>query len=137
MSWMLRFILGFYACFLTPLEPSAKLTWYGGPYVGQHHAAYWHGETPKGFPDVVTLEDLGVAAPYEVPFGTVVRITRIGHCAGYNSELDGRSVYAVVVDRLGQNIPKHYDAFPATFQALGTLDEGCLRVRVEVLVPHN
>lgn len=125
-AWMFRFLMGLVLCFVVPLEPSATLTWYGGPYMGQHHAAYWHGETPRGFPEVVTEDGMGVAAPYDIPFGTVLRFTRL--------DGSGRYVDLVVIDRLAKDTPGWYDAWPLAFDKLGDRDEGRIKVRVEIVV---
>jgi len=116
-------------------QPVAKLTWYGEEFVGRRHAASWHQQVPAGWPEVVNTRDLGIAAPYDIPFGTTVRITRIGNCYGEVSKRDGDFVDAVVVDRMAEDNLAWFDAWPATFEALGELEEGCLQVHVTVIQP--
>lgn len=94
--------------------------WYGGNgdgYLGKRHAASWHGETPKGFPEVVDIEHLGIALN-GVPFGEVVRVEIVGvpkWAKEEYSHLIGRSVYATVVDRTSDLF---VDCWPATAKAL-------------------
>ena len=96
----------------TPLEVGARVTWYGGRdvYLGKRHAASWNGETPAGFPEVVTTSALGCAAPYWIPFGSVVRLTR------WDGEREYRA-YAIVVDRTASG--ETWDVWPAVAKDLG------------------
>ena len=121
------------------LEEEAICTWYGEAFVGRRHAASWHKETPWNFPEVVTGTDYGIAAPIDVPFGTILRLTRVQTCYGETSEYDGRSVIVVVVDRKRNYRARGYfDLWPAAAKRLGfgpefEDDAGCVKVRVEAL----
>ena len=122
------------------IEEEAVATWYGEDFLGKRHSASWHGETPRGFPEVVTENAYGVAAPVGIPFGTILCITRLRTCYGESSEFDGRSVIVQVVDRKARYRDKgYYDLWPAAALALGfgpTFDKddvGCIRARVEIL----
>lgn len=106
--------------------------------MGRRHAASWHGETPEGISETVNWEDYGVAAPINIPFGTKVKLTRIGAVNGEPSCYDGQSVIATVVDRM-ENYTRttHFDAYPATARALGfgpymVQDVGVVLVQVEI-----
>ncbi len=118
------------------LNDDACMTWYGNEFVGRHHAAHWHGQTPPGFSDTVQPEEFGVAAPITVPFGTRLRFTRLDDPT--------LTVEAVVVDRMRDfHNPQRYDAYPAVAEALGfgpafgPDDVGVIRVRVEVIEERN
>lgn len=105
----------------------ALLTYY--LLLGQHHAAYWHGETPACAPPVVDITYYGVAACEAYPFGTLLRIEDIE---------TGRHVYAVVIDRRARYTSEYcgyFDAWPATMDALGAdaRERGVLRVRVSIV----
>lgn len=119
--------------FPVPIDADAILTWYGEGFIGQRHAASWHRETPNGFPEVVTLDDYGVAAPASIPFGTLVRLAVYETCWG--DPIQPRSVVAIVVDRRARSLNGYWDAWPATFNALAEEDAGCLRVTAERLMP--
>ena len=123
------------------LYPEAVATWYGGQFLGKRHAASWHGETPIGYPETVTRNVAGVAAPSDIPFGTLLRLTRVGACNEEPSEYDGRQVIVVVLDRKKRHeIPGYLDLWPLPAELLGfgpsfgDRDAGCVKVRVEVLV---
>lgn len=121
------------------VQGKAIATWYGGRYIGRKHAAAWHRQVPPGWPDVVDYRHLGVAAPPQFPFGTRVRITRLGSCWGGMPSEDGPVVEAVVLDRLGRPWHELWDLWPKTAAQLdfGPLvsraDGGCIWIRVEVL----
>lgn len=114
----------------------AKLTWYGEGFLGRHHAAYWHGQTPCGAPEVVTEDYPGIAAPIGLDHGTILAIERIEACGGQPSPFDGERVLAIVVDRMGDfNNPGRYDAWPQVAKDLGfgptfEEDDGCVWVRI-------
>jgi len=118
--------------------PVGTATWYGGEeFIGRHHAAHWHKETPVGAPAVVDYEYLGCAAPIDIPFGTQLIFTRVSACKGYSSPFDGKSVVCTVVDRKARyTIPDYYDLWPAAAQGLGfgpgySSDDGCVTVQVQ------
>jgi hypothetical protein len=100
----------------------------GDGFMGQRHAASWHAETPAGFPEVVTRDALGVAAPSDIPFGSRLRLTVFATCDG--RALPPRTIEAVVVDRRADGAEGYYDAWPATFRALADPACGCVRVQV-------
>lgn len=122
---------------LAPVTPAreGRLYWYGqgDGYLGRHHASYWHGQVPEGFPGVVDLEHFGIAASSEYPFGQRLKLTRICACNGVPPERDGSSVEAVVVDRLGVDDERLFDAWPATWLKLADFETGCIKVSVEVI----
>lgn len=124
---------------LTPLSGDGTATWYGNEFIGKHHAAYWHGETPLGAPDVVNNIYLGVAAPSDIPFGTKLLLIRESTCMKHDSPYDGVFVFATVVDRKANHkILHHYDLWPATAKALGfgptfENDAGCIRAQVFIM----
>jgi len=60
----------------------------------------------------------------ELPFGTLVKITNLRN---------GRSVYAVVLDRGPFVEGRDFDLYPKTMRALGGIREGVIPVRVEVI----
>jgi len=122
----------------------AELTWYGNDFLGCRHASSWHGKTPKGFPEVVDSTHFGIAAPLNIPFGTVLKITRIRDINGWPSNYDGSSVYAVVVDRMANYTnTRYFDAWPATARALGfgpsfgKYDAGRILVSISVACCNN
>lgn len=120
------------------VQERAILTWYGDEYVGRRHAASWHDQVPAGFPHVVTVWHSGVAAPRQVPFGTRIRLTRLGICGDPSSEEAVLRTEAVVLDRMNWRVDGQWDAWPATARDLGfgpqvDTDCGCVLVRVEVL----
>lgn len=109
------------------LYPEAVATWCGGQFLGKRHASSWHGETPIGYPETVNRSVAGVAAPSDIPFGTLLRLTRVGACNEEPSEYDGRQVIVVVLDR------KERHEVPGFGPSFGDRDAGCVKVRVEVL----
>ena len=60
----------------------------------------------------------------ELPFGTLVKITNLEN---------GRSVYAVVLDRGPYVKGRDFDLYPKTMRALGGIKRGVIPVRVEVI----
>ncbi len=125
-------------CTLTPYEEDVIATWYGGRdgFLGKRHAASWHSKTPVGFPEVVTQDGYGVAAPCDsqgrcLEFGTVVALRRSD---------TGAVAVGVVVDRMrNYRNQKRYDLWPAVAGRLGfgpeygRQDRGVVRVDVYVL----
>lgn len=84
-------------------------------YIGQHHGAYWHGDS-CGLPDVVDDIHFGTAAPRWIPYCSNVLIC-----------LDVGCVLATVVDRQRDDViggMPHIDAWPAVAAYLGILDDG-------------
>ena len=89
----------------------AVMTWYGGPFIGEHHAAHWHGQSPLCAPDVVDYQYPGVAACTDYEFGDILRF-----------ESNGRVAYGVVVDRRARHGPEYclyFDAWPFLAERLG------------------
>lgn len=127
-----------------PYERPGRVTWYGEEFLGRRHAASWHRETPVGFPEVVTTEHFGVAAPATIPFGTVLRLTFVDTCAPGCSEeaqeMVGTEVYVVVVDRMKDSEARTFDLWPAAAHELGfgpdygDEDWGCIRAKVDIAV---
>jgi len=98
------------------------------PYTIKEGYASWYGYgdgsgkwTASGRPFVP--ESLGLANK-ELPFGTLVKITNL---------LNGRSVYAVVLDRGPYVKGRDFDLYPKTMRLLGGLKKGVIPVRVEVI----
>jgi rare lipoprotein A len=90
--------------------------------------ASWYGYgdgsgkwTASGRPFVP--ESYGLANK-ELPFGTLVKITNL---------LNGKSVYAVVLDRGPYVKGRDFDLYPKTMRALGGIKRGVIPVRVEVI----
>ena len=104
------------ALLLQKPEP-AVFTHYGvgDGLLGQHHGAYWHGDS-CGLPDAVDMVSYGVAAPRWIPYCTKVLICHDGAC-----------VMATVIDRMADDrkdgIPR-FDLWPAAAQALGMMEAG-------------
>jgi rare lipoprotein A len=91
-----------------------KASWYGyGDGSGK-----W---TASGRP--FEPETFGLANK-ELPFGTLVKITNL---------LNGKSVYAVVLDRGPFVKGRDFDLYPKTMRALGGIKEGVIPVKVEVI----
>jgi len=105
-------------------EPTpAILTHYGlgDGLLGQHHGAYWHGDS-CGLPDVVDLEHYGVAAPRWIPYCAEVLVCHDGTC-----------IMAVVVDRQRHDVidgSPHFDLWPAAARALGMVEKGIAEGKV-------
>ena len=99
-------------------EPSpAVLTHYGlgDGLLGQHHGAYWHGDS-CGLPDAVDMVSYGIAAPRWIPYCTQVLICHGGAC-----------VVATVVDRQANDVihgKPHFDLWPAAARTLGMMEKG-------------
>jgi hypothetical protein len=117
------------------LIAAATMTWYGGAFLGQHHAAHWHGQIPAHAPSVVTTDYPGVAACTDYEFGTVLRFKR-----------GERIAYGIVVDRRARYGPEYcgyFDAWPALAQRLGfgpsygPNDKGVVQVEVSRLIPYH
>jgi len=68
-------------------------------------------------------ESFGLANK-ELPFGTLVKITNLEN---------GRSTYAVVLDRGPFVEGRDFDLYPKTMRAIGGIERGVVPVRVEVL----
>ncbi len=122
------------------VDEQAICTWYGNEFLGRRHAASWHQQTPQGFPEIVTEDAYGVAAPVDIPFGTILCMTRVETCNGEASKYDGRVVIVMVVDRKrNYHARGYYDLWPAAAKVLGfgptfgDQDVGCIRARIEVL----
>ena len=101
----------------------AVLTHYGtgDGLLGQHHGAYWHGDS-CGLPDVVDLEHFGIAAPRWVPYCTQVLICHGGAC-----------VVATVIDRMADDVihgQMHLDLWPAAAEVLGMVKAGIVEGKV-------
>lgn len=105
-------------------EPApAILTHYGqgDGLLGQHHGAYWHGDT-CGLPDVVDLVHHGVAAPRWIPYCTKILVCHKTAC-----------IVATVIDRQHHDIidnKLHFDLWPAAAEALGMAERGIVKGRV-------
>ena len=92
----------------------SKASWYGyGDGSGK-----W---TASGRPFIP--ESYGLANR-ELPFGTLVKITNLEN---------GKSVYAVVLDRGPYVKGRDFDLYPKTMRALGGLERGVIPVKVEVI----
>lgn len=104
-------------------EPTpAVLTHYGqgDGFLGQHHGAYWHGDS-CGLPGVVDLAHYGVAAPRWIPYCTKFLVCHEQAC-----------IVATAVDRQKHDIidsKPHFDLWPAAAQALGIVELGIARGR--------
>ena len=96
----------------------AILTHYGTEedgYRGQHHGAYWHGDS-CGLPDVVDDEHLGAAAPYDIPYCTRLLVV-----------VGPEAVVVTVVDRQRHDVIAgllHLDLWPAAARQLGIVEQG-------------
>jgi rare lipoprotein A len=98
------------------------------PYTVKEGYASWYGYgdgsgkwTASGRPFVP--ESYGLANK-ELPFGTLVKITNL---------LNGKSVYAVVLDRGPYVKGRDFDLYPKTMRVLGGIERGVIPVRVEVI----
>ena len=98
------------------------------PWKVKEGLASWYGYgdgsgkwTASGRP--FNPESFGLANR-ELPFGTLVRITNLEN---------GKSVYAVVLDRGPFVKGRDFDLYPKTMQALGGIKRGVIPVRVEVI----
>jgi len=120
-----------------PIDSQATATWYGNQFIGCHHAAYWHSRTPVGFTPVVDTARFGVAAPSSIPFGTKLRITRICTCWGEPRVTDGRQVVVTVVDRRARSVWGYYDLWPAPAEALDMVEDGCIKIQVDILAERG
>lgn len=94
------------------------LTYYGTAgdgYLGQHHAAYWHG-LDCGLPVRVDKEHFGAAAPASVAFCSQIVVCYQARC-----------VLVTVIDRQRDDtlfgLP-HLDLWPAAAAALGMIEKG-------------
>ena len=110
------------ALLLREPEP-VVLTHYGTDdgLLGQHHGAYWHGDS-CGLPPVVDVVSYGVAAPRGIPYCTRVLICHDGAC-----------VVATVVDRQRDDVVRgkpHFDLWPAAARALGMMEKGIAEGKV-------
>jgi len=93
---------------------TGKASWYGyGDGSGK-----W---TASGRP--FEPETFGLANR-ELPFGTLVKITNL---------LNGKTVYAVVLDRGPFVKGRDFDLYPKTMRALGGIKAGVIPVKVEVI----
>ena len=123
----------------------APCTFYGAGdgYLGQYHAAWWAGQTPLGWPDMVDDVHMGVAtADWTIPFGTHLRLTVV-HLPKWAwdeySGIVGRSVEVVVVDRMGRG-EEGFDLWPAAARKLMGPDWqriGKVYVRAEIVRRRN
>lgn len=105
-----------FALLTQPAQP-AVLTHYGtgDGLLGQHHGAFWHGDS-CGLPDVVDPEGYGIAAPRWVPYCTKLLVCHEDVC-----------IMATVVDRQRDDVidgKLHLDLWPAAAQALGMMEKG-------------
>ena len=104
----------------------AILTHYGlgDGLLGQHHGAYWHGDS-CGLPGVVDLVSYGVAAPRWIPYCTEILVCHDSVC-----------IVATVVDRMADDrkngVPR-FDLWPAAAEALGMTEKGI--VTGEIWIP--
>lgn len=105
---------------------AGEATWYGNEFLGEHHAAYWHGEVPEFAPDVVDETYFGIASN-DFEFGTILKISTEDHTA-----------FGVVVDRMACWVePYHIDLWPALAKELGfgpSFEEDAGRVIVQIEV---
>lgn len=114
---------------LNPTPTPAILTHYGTEgdgYLGQHHGAYWHGDS-CGLPDVVDAEHFGAAAPYSIPYCTRLLVV-------YGSE----AVIVMVADRQKHDVIDglpHLDLWPAAAKQLGIVELGIVEGAI-FLLPH-
>ena len=141
-------LLALLFAFFQLVDREAVCTWYGEDFIGRRHAASWHQQTPAGFPEVVTLTHFGVAAPPDIPFGTMLFITRLAPCNPLCSqEYNGTSIIVTVIDRKASLAQGSYDLWPAAAKVLGfgpsfDKDVGCIKIRViqgreQSLYPNN
>lgn len=137
-------LLAFLFAFFQLIDREAVCTWYGEEFIGRRHAASWHQQTPVGFPEVVTMEHFGVAAPPNIPFGTKLLITRLVPCNPLCSqEYNNTSILVVVADRKASLTQSSYDLWPAAAKALGfgpsfgEKDVGCIKIRVILPIPPS
>ena len=103
-------------------EP-AILTHYGqgDGLLGQHHGAYWHGDS-CGLPGAVDLVSYGVAAPRWIPYCTKLLVCHEETC-----------VIAVAVDRMADDVidgKPHFDLWPAAAEALSFTERGLVQGQV-------
>jgi rare lipoprotein A len=98
------------------------------PWTVKEGLASWYGYgdnsgkwTASGRP--FKPETFGLANK-ELPFGTLVKITNLEN---------GRSVYAVVLDRGPFVKGREFDLYPKTMRALGGIKKGVIPVRVKVI----
>lgn len=98
------------------------------PWKVKEGLASWYGYgdgsgkwTASGRP--FNPETFGLANK-ELPFGTLVKITNLEN---------GRSVYAVVLDRGPYVKGRDFDLYPKTMRVLGGIKKGVIPVRVEVI----
>jgi rare lipoprotein A len=91
-----------------------KASWYG---YGDGSGKWTASERP------FNPETFGLANR-ELPFGTLVKITNLEN---------GRSVYAVVLDRGPFVKGRQFDLYPKTMRALGGIKQGVIPVKVEVI----
>lgn len=102
-------------------EPApVVLTHYGqgDGLLGQHHGAYWHGDS-CGLPGVVDLASFGVAAPRWIPYCAKILICFERSC-----------VVATVVDRQHHDVidgKPHFDLWPAAAEVLDMTEEGIVK----------
>jgi len=111
-------------CVAVVAPQSVTLTYYGtvgDGYLGQHHAAYWHG-LDCGLPSSVDEMHFGTAAPASVPF-----------CSQLAACYEDRCVSVTVVDRQRDDVLfglPHLDLWPAPAAALGMIEKGIVEGRV-------
>lgn len=105
-----------FALLTQPAQP-VIVTHYGtgDGLLGQHHGAYWHGDS-CGLPDAVDPEGYGVAAPRWIPYCTKLLVCHEDVC-----------ITVTVVDRQRDDAidgKAHLDLWPAAAQALGMMEKG-------------
>jgi len=106
------------------------LTYYGTTgdgYLGQHHAAYWHG-LDCGLPVMVDKTHFGAAAPASVPFCSQIIVCHVTRC-----------VLVTVIDRQRDDVLRglpHLDLWPASAAALGMIEKGIVEGKAYGLL-HN
>lgn len=125
----------------------------GDGYLGMHHAAFWHGETPEGWPRVVDLVHYGIAtSDWSIPFGTELCLEIVGLPAwteGEYTERIGVIVCGIVIDRMPAWVEWCYgesiDVWPALayalmgpdFRRIGTVEVEICSVRYPQLVRED
>ena len=109
-------------------DDTARVSYYGlgDGYLGAYHSAFWHGETPAGWPDTVDLVHPGIATSnYLIPLGAVLcfRVVSFPDWAQdeYTS-LVSNVACGIVVDRMAPFVHgvygESYDVWPLLAERL-------------------